>query len=166
MIVCERQSAAACSVRVIVDLRSAIHSGEGPTSTLEQALRVTASVCESLVAQRASVECVVGREVVALGTSEADRRRLSDLLARVPAAGLDQSPRILRGGRSVSQILITTDIVWDGAHAVHSAQSRFIVVTPECRDLGLMARPWIGISSRTGDLDSLRDLWGRACHAA
>ncbi len=87
MIVCERQSPAACSVRVIVDLRPAIHSGEGPTSTLEQALRITASVCQSLRAQRASVECVIGREVVTLGNSESDWRRLLDLLARVPRQG-------------------------------------------------------------------------------
>lgn len=166
MIVCERQSPAACSVRVIVDLRPAIHSGEGPTSTLEQALRITASVCQSLRAQRASVECVIGREVVTLGNSESDWRRLLDLLARVPALGLDHAPRVARGGRSVSQILITTDAAWDGAHAIHSAESRSIVVSDEDRAPFHSSRPWIQIASSTTALESLRDLWGRACHAA
>ena len=131
VIVCERQSPAACSVRVVVDLRGSIHRGSGSDSTLEQVLRVAASVCESLRAQRASVECVLGREVIAVGAAESDWRRLLDLMARVPVGGLSETSRPRSRGRAVSEMVITTEMSWGTASAVHSAESRTIVVRSE-----------------------------------
>ncbi len=167
MIVCERQAPSACSVRVVADLRSTVHTGTGSSTTLEQVLRVTASVCESLRAQRASVECAIGREVVVVGSSEADWKRLLDLLALVPAEGLKADQRPTRQRRSMSEIVVTSDAGWAEASHLHSAASRTIVV----RESGLLNiengdRPWLDLPSASADLDSLSGLWGRACHAA
>lgn len=167
MIVCERQAPAACSVRVVADLRSTVHTGAGSAGTLEQVLRVTASVCESLRAQRASVECVIGRELVVVGSSEADWKRLLDLLARVPAEGLNADQRLPRQRRSMSEIVVTSEAGWVEAAHLHSAASRTIVV----RESGLLNidvgdRPWLDLPSAAADLDSLSGLWARACHAA
>jgi len=166
VIVCERQSPAACSVRVVVDLRAAIHRGAGQDSTLEQVLRVAASVCESLRSQRASVECVLGREVITVGASESDWRRLLDQMARVPVGGLSETSRPRTRGRSVSEMVITTELSWGTASAVHSAESRTIVVRSETQSAEDDHRPWLEVAVTPADLDSLASRWGRACHAA
>jgi uncharacterized protein (DUF58 family) len=166
MIVCERQSAAACAVRIIADLRPEVHSGDGGDSTLEQTIRILASVCESLQAQRAVVECVIGHELFTLGNSEADWRRLMDRLARIPVNGIDETPRVPWRGRSVSQILVTTDTAASAATSMTSAESRSIVVHRESPHQIFSDHAWIGLSSRVEALNGFRDLWVRACHAA
>jgi uncharacterized protein (DUF58 family) len=166
MIVCERQSAAACSVRLITDLRPSVHSGEGHQSTLEQTLRVIASVTDSLRSQHAIVECVIGHELITVGSHDADWRRFMDRLARIPATGIDTSPRTSWGGRSMSQIVVTTATACEEASVMTSAESRSIVVHSEDAELPTRSLPWIGLSTSDGALDRFRDQWVRACHAA
>ena len=166
MIVCERQSAAACSVRLIADLRPSVHSGEGHHSTLEQALRVIASVSDSLRSQRAIVECVIGHELITIGSHDADWRRFMDRLARIPATGIDTPPRMSWGGRTMSQIVVTTTMGCVGASVIASAESRSIVVHSVEADLPMRGHHWIGLSTDEGALDRFRDQWVRACHAA
>ena len=156
MIVCERQAPSACSVRVVADLRSTVHTGTGSSATLEQVLRVTASVCESLRAQRASVECVIGRELVVVGSSEADWKRLLDLLARVPTEGLNPKQLPPRQRRSMSEIVVTSEAGWVEASHLHSAASRTID-HPPTREADLSTRSPVA----TG---SVRPRWRcRAC---
>ncbi len=166
MIVCERQSAAACAVRLIADLRPDVHSGVGSDSTLEQTLRIVASVCESLQAQHAVVECVIGHELITLGNSEADWRRLMDRLARIPVDGVGETPRLAWGGRSVSQIVVTTEEAATATTSMTSAESRSIVVHRESPQQIFGGHAWIGLSSRVEALEGFRDQWVRACHAA
>jgi len=166
MIVCERQSAAACSVRLIADLRSTVHSGEGIDSTLEQTLRVIASVSDSLRSQRAVVECVIGHELITVGSHDRDWCRFMDRLARIPVTGIDQVPRVVWRGRTMSQIVVTTEAAWAGLPAMTSAESRSIVVYREEPAFSEQEHPWIGLSTRDRGLSGFRDLWVRACHVA
>ena len=99
--------------------------------------------------------------------TEGDWKRLLDLLARVPADGLNADQRPPRQRRSMSDIVVTSDAGWAEASHLHSAASRTIVV----RESGLLNiengdRPWLDLPSASADLDSLSGLWGRACHAA
>jgi uncharacterized protein (DUF58 family) len=82
MIVCERQAAVLAAVRVVFDSDPAVHSGTGPTSTLEQSIRLAASVCLAYQRANALVECCYGHESIRVAAGGPGRVRFLDTLAR------------------------------------------------------------------------------------
>ena len=86
LIVCERQAPATCAVALAVDLESVARM-PAMRASLEQVIRVAASVCESLHRLHADVECRIGCDLFRVGGSATGLRRLMDFLARIPRGG-------------------------------------------------------------------------------
>nr|WP_044182301.1 DUF58 domain-containing protein [Pirellula staleyi] len=81
LILSERQAVQSAVVRVVVDLAAQHHTGLGDHSTLEQSLRVAASVCHSLLAHDLNVQLVLGKRRTDLASGKRARDQLADLLA-------------------------------------------------------------------------------------
>lgn len=176
LIVCEREASAACALSLAVDLAgpSYSHCGEGPAS-LEQVIRIAASLGESLQRLHADVDCEVGRETFHLGGSFRDLRAFMDFLARVPRSGLPQElagRTTRRRLRSRVVIALTTDVGlarMSGGHA--GPYEHWIVVHGEGYSSSIPAadghrRPWIELDATCDLAAELPRRWRRACHVA
>lgn len=118
MIVCERQAPATSSVRVTLDIDSASHpdvaaNERDPKNSLELAVQVAASVCESLHRQYCRVELSIHDQLLVAGESAASFQRLMDVLSQTTLVEHQRTAgrRSLAGRRSQSQsfdIVITT----------------------------------------------------------
>lgn len=179
LIYCERQAATQSAAEVILDADASIHRGTGPDSSLEWAIRITASICESLQAFDAHAECTIGGERIAVGRGQHGMRRLLDKLARLPRAGLPgpvQTPGCgcHRAHQRLMQIVVTTDVreVQPAGHA-HRPDNRTVVLrtagfteagSSESRGLTAV-RPWIEIKSARDASACFSDVWKKVCHA-
>ncbi len=85
LIVCERQTAAAPRVQVVLDLDHAAHVGSGPNSSLEWVIRIAGSLVDDWVGQGADATLVVGDQSITgrKGTVVGRRQVLLDALARL-----------------------------------------------------------------------------------
>jgi len=112
MIVCERQAPATTSVRVILDVDSASHPDVSADerelqNSLERAVKVAASVCESLHRQHCRVELSLNNQLFVSGESVHSFQRLMDSLSQ--ATLTDQRSHFSRRQQSPSfNIVITT----------------------------------------------------------
>jgi uncharacterized protein (DUF58 family) len=114
LIVCERQAPATSVVRVTLDLSSASHPQCDPqqrrrTDSVELAVQVAASVCESLHRQHSRVELMLGDDLYVAGEGAAGFHRLLDALAQ---AGLSHPAGMLNRANASSGfgIFITTPV--------------------------------------------------------
>jgi uncharacterized protein (DUF58 family) len=87
MIICERQAPATTSVRVILDVDSASHPDvvpheRDPMNSLELAVQVAASVCESLHRQHCRLELSLNNQLFVSGESAQSFQRLMDSLSQ------------------------------------------------------------------------------------
>ncbi len=87
LIVCERQAPATTSVRVTLDVALASHpncdaSERHANDSVELAVQVAASVCESLNRQHCRIELVLNDQLFVAGESTAGFHRLMDVLAQ------------------------------------------------------------------------------------
>ena len=87
MIVCERQAPATTSVRVTLDVDAASHPGVVSSSrhqddSVELAVQVAASVCESLHRQHCRVELALNDQLLVAGESASSFHRIMDALAQ------------------------------------------------------------------------------------
>jgi len=158
LVVREREAPMACCVRLIVDLRASSHTGSGPEASLEQTLRVAASIVESLHRQHAVVECVLGRQIFTLGENLADLRRCLDQFAKTIVLN-DQQSLPAASRLAVTQFVVTTAHGADSIPAAVSA-SRTIVTTNNLRNSN---------QERSDNVESVLTClplrWRRACHA-
>lgn len=179
LIVCERQAPASCALRLVVDVAWESHSGAGAVSTLEQTLRVAASICESLHRQHAHVECLIGSERLSIGSSSRDLRRCLDALAEVPAGGVAATTTGLSlqiASRGLPQVTVTTAAALrqDARHGQAAFGQRIIVIdeaeqhrgSVPASAAGSVVRPWIELPADQPIADFFPVLWRRACHAA
>jgi uncharacterized protein (DUF58 family) len=182
LIVCERQMPVSCALRLVLDLEPAHHGGEGRESSLERLLRVAASIIESMHAQHATVECVIGHETLRVGSSAAELRRCLDALAAIPANGLAECAHhgLCCGPsnrhRAMTEFLLTTGRGFAAQlHRRHwSENHHFILVgasatpVPEsCHDHAHCAcKPWLELSVDGEVLAGLPRRWERACRVA
>jgi uncharacterized protein (DUF58 family) len=173
LVVCERQAPAMTAVYVNVDVAAGHQAVDSGGSALEAVIGVAASICESLCAQHACVECAVGGEVYRCGSHSAELRRLLDALARIPRAGLPPS-RLFATPRSASappgalQIVVTTALGMALASTKHDGADRKWVVVDASRD-GDTTRPhaaWVRLDDPMAWSREFPRLWRRACHAA
>ncbi len=91
LIVCERQAPATTAVRVTLDLDRASHPNCNSAEhhrddTVEQAVQVAASVCESLHRQHCRIELVLHDQLLVAGESATGFYRLMDCLAQATLA--------------------------------------------------------------------------------
>lgn len=171
MIVTERQAAAVCALRVIPDLEQS-HYQQGNRDSLEAVIRITASICHSLLKQHASVECLIGDELFRCEGSQRDIQQLLDALACIPSEGLPPAKR----KHSVSplpEFIITNS----SGHQLRSKNSvahhnaRMIVVhdapsTKEEHATHCQCEPWMRLENPAASLQhTFADSWKKACHA-
>jgi uncharacterized protein (DUF58 family) len=82
MVVSERQAPTLSAVRVVFDPEERLHEGRGAESTLESAIRIVASICESYHREQALVECCYGHHTIRLAHGPIGLRQFLDALAR------------------------------------------------------------------------------------
>ncbi len=114
MIICERQAPATTSVRVILDVDSASHPDvvlheRDPMNSLELAVQVAASVCESLYRQHCRLELSLNNQLFVSGESAHSFQRLMDSLSQAEVT--HQKTHFSRRQNSQSfNIVITTPL--------------------------------------------------------
>ena len=112
MIVCERQAPATTSVRVTLDVEAASHpdvapSERDPMNSLELAVQVAASVCESLHRQHCRVELSLNDQLLIAGESATSFQRLMDVLSQSTLANRQSQTSRRRDSQSFD-IVVTT----------------------------------------------------------
>ncbi|HWL06839.1 MAG TPA: DUF58 domain-containing protein [Planctomicrobium sp.] len=175
LIVTERQAPASCAMQLVVDIDAASHDGTDSNGTLEQTLRLVASLCESLHAQHSDLDCLIGSERISIGSSQGELQRLLDQLARIPAGGLRTSGTTCRfhGARRKSRFVITTPqsfLKHLGHHHSATSGDRFILITP-CHAAEVSGttgscgcHSWLEIQASESLESVLPQRWRRACH--
>lgn len=176
LIVNELQAPAISTVRVEIDVDSPVHRAAGgqAAGTLEPAIEVGASICESLYRQHAVVECSLADRRFTV-TDQTGLRALLDALAHVPVSGVD--PTTVRGSPCDAsawnplQLVVTTELgrarrSGDGST---SPRQRVLVVssagrcTPLDEDRGLIPPRDPQPGTDLDALNVLRDEWRRIC---
>lgn len=186
-IVCERQTPVSCAMRLVLDLAPESHSpvdDQEPDAdgSLERLLRVAVSIVESLHDQHAYVECVIGQEVLPVGSSRVELRRTLDALARIPRRGVatchDHGLCCSPGSRhrAITEFVLTTSLGFSRQlHARHwAANHHYIVVgasgaeTPAACETHThcACKPWLQVDADQDVLEQLPREWRRACRVA
>lgn len=178
MIVCERQAAVLSAVRVVFDSDPAVHSGSGPASTLEQSIRLAASVCAAYQQANAMVECCFGHESIRVAPGGPGLTRFLDTLAGFEACAHDDCQhthpaqacrRIHHGNCGVFQVTITTSrglgVRTEHRH-VHGDQLWLVIDDGDTvASVSQLAGRVVTVGSATTPLPSFRRTWRRLCHA-
>ncbi len=176
LIVCERQAPASCALSLSVDLDASSYADSGAES-LEQVIRIAASVCESLHRLHADVECRIGHESFLLSQSGGSLRRLMDHLARVPQTGYKIESAAKSAPcriRSRLMISLTTDAgLARRIGQPHSNLHERLIVVQSRRDIAAQpragegcCRPWIEFDAACDLAAELPVRWRRACRVA
>ncbi len=179
LIVCELQASHRPLIQLVVDTHPASHSGTGPESSLEWAIRIAASfakgwleagVLVGLVAHNIAVPALAGRTQIdklldALACLPEDRGTpLRELLA-------SSACRLFRGGL---QVVITTDREWCNWPLLPQRGQRWVVLswagfaataTSSCGP-GTGKKPWLWIPSAQEIPHLLRHGWAEARHGS
>lgn len=180
MIVCERQAAVLSAVRVVFDSDPLVHSGSGAASTLEQSIRLAASVCAAYQQANAMVECCYGHESIRVAPGGPGLARFLDALARFRPCEHDHDDcqhthrstacrRIHHGNCGVFQVTITTrrglSLRTEHRH-VHGDQLWLViddgdVSTSHSHPAGRVVSVGVG----SAPLPMFRRTWRQLCHA-
>lgn len=168
MIICERQAPATTSVRVIFDVDSASHPDvvpheRDPMNSLELAVQVAASVCESLHRQHCRLELSLNNQLFVSGESAHSFQRLMDSLSQAEVT--HQKPHFSRRQNSQSfNIVITTPLgvsenafSRSGQHVISVSDSNTFASTSS-------QGSWISLG-KSSDADvELQRQWKGACN--
>lgn len=157
LIVTERQAPLTTAVRIVLDLSPDSHPLGNRSETVEQCVRVAASMCESLHGQHCRIELQIADEMFVVGTGNSGLHRAMDALA---IAGIREGEGEQQSGgyRHKSSgggfdIMVTT------ADGFRSDVPHQIVVSAEpC------VRAWINIAPKT-PLTELAASYRKVCHA-
>ena len=127
LIVTERQAPMMSTVRVILDLSSESHPEESRRATVEQCIRVTASLCDSLHRQHCRIELLTKYELFVIESNAAGLQKAMDALAVINVGSerpnASESRLQAANGRGDFAITVTTE------SAFRSDQLHQIVVT-------------------------------------
>jgi len=180
MIVCERQAAVLSAVRVVFDSDPTVHSGSGRTGTLEQSIRLAASICSAYQQAGALVECCYGHESIRVARGGPGLAHFLDALARFRACAHDhhdcqhthRAPacrRIHHGNCGVFQVTITTR-----RGMVHRTEHRHVhgdqlwLVIDDGDSAAAQSHPAgrvVSVGPPTLPLPAFRRTWRQLCHA-
>lgn len=180
MIVCEREAAVLSAVRVVFDSDPSLHCGAGATGTLEQSIRVAASICAAYQRANALVECCFGHESVRVAPGGPGWKRFLDALARFQPCDHEHHDcqhthapaacrRIHHANCGVFQITITTGrglrLRTEHRH-VHGDQLCLVIEDGEPISPGhASAGRLVAIGGSAASLASFRRVWRHLCHA-
>lgn len=166
MIVCERQAPATTSVRVTLDVDAASHPGVVSSSrhqddTVELAVQVAASVCESLHRQHCRVELALNDQLMVAGESATSFYRIMDALAQ--AMLTDAVSATSRRGASSGSfgIIVTTPegLRWLGEQRF----GRHVICVSDGTPIPSTAGAWISLC-KSHEMDvELPRRWKGAC---
>ena len=167
LIVCERQAAATSVVRVILDLSATSHAQCDPAArregdTVELAVQVAASVCESLHRQHCRVELYMGDHWLVAGESVAGFQRLMDTLSQASLQNLECRLPARSGGFG---IFITTPTGLR-SQAKHLAHQHVITVSDDSplQQSVPPQKAWIALTSLEDMETRLSACWKGACN--
>ena len=180
LLLTERQAAVLSAVRVVFDSDPGVHSGSGPTSTLEQSIRLAASICAAYQQANALVECCFGHESIRVASGRPGLARFLDTLATFQACDHDHHDcqhthpitgcrRIHHGNCGVFQVTITTRrglrLRTEHRH-VHGDQLWLVVDDDDAAAaLPHLAGRVVSVGAATAPLPSFRRAWRHLCHA-
>ncbi len=172
IIVTERQAAAVCALRVIPDLNQS-HYQNGNRDSLEAIIRITASICHSLLKQHACIECLVGNQLFRCEGNQRDQNLLLDELACIPADGLPDS-EVKHTRSPLPEFVITNSRGYIKQLQNNSSphRSRSIVVqdspTQEIEhDPICQCEPWMRLNTPDESREkAFTDSWKKACYAS
>ncbi|WP_339733622.1 DUF58 domain-containing protein [uncultured Gimesia sp.] len=172
MIVTERQAAAVCAMRVIPDIHQSNYQSENRDS-LEAVIRITASICSSLLKQHACVECLVGNKLFRCDGNHKELQKLLDELARVPVDGLQATSQLIANSPMPQFVITNTKGYMKNTQGSHSRyHSKMIVVqdSPQQEfenDPACQCEPWIRLHSPEESRENtFSDRWKKACYAS
>ncbi|MGQ9650869.1 MAG: DUF58 domain-containing protein [Phycisphaerae bacterium] len=107
LIVCERQASSHPELTVWLDTTPDHHRGSDHNSTLERAIRVAASLCNSWIDAGARVGLIAGHHVIEPDGGSAHKQYLLDSLATIPVQGVPMPQQNVNTEREA--IVVTTD---------------------------------------------------------
>src|SRR5208337_994770 len=137
LMVCEVQASAAPRVLIVLDARPEVYSGRGPSSSLEWAIRVAASLAEGWISQGARVDLLHGEgSIPDLGGSIKIRTRtVLDALARLTPGNSQDLASFLNSHRYQGpsrevRVVVTTDLGLQGlaTQGWRRPEDRFVVL--------------------------------------
>lgn len=156
LIVTERQAPLTTSVRVVLDLSPESHPIENRSRTVEQCVRVAASICESLHAQHCRLELQTAEGLFVIGAASSGLHRALDALATVNVLSSGSESR--QAGRGHQRSGGGFDMVITTADGFRSGVRHQIVVSDES-----CVGAWINISP-DASLTELADSYRKVCH--
>jgi uncharacterized protein (DUF58 family) len=168
LIVCERQAPATSAVRVTLDLDPASHpqcdpSRPHPEDTVELAVNVAASVCESLHRQHCRVELSLGQKLYVVGEGAAQFHRLMDELAqaRLSDSSIAMNPRAASGS---FMITVTTPV--GQLRQLRRVANQHIISVSDGTPMQhpVDAKTWISLSNANELETVLPRRWKGACN--
>jgi uncharacterized protein (DUF58 family) len=168
MIICERQAPATTSVRVILDVDSASHPDvdpheRDPMNSLELAVQVAASVCESLHRQHCRLELSLHNQLFVSGESAQSFQRLMDSLSQAELT--HQKKQFSRRQDSQSfNILITTQQGISTNGCSRSGQHVISVSNDRTSTATSSHGSWISLGKSSDAGVELQRQWKGACN--
>ncbi|MBI3407338.1 MAG: DUF58 domain-containing protein [Planctomycetes bacterium] len=182
LIVCELQANARPVVQLVLDADPGIHSGNGPDSSREWAIRIVASLAKGWLEAGAQVGAVWNSQVFPAASGQHQSTRLLDALAKIPQAAERHLADVLagpacRGFHEGLQVIVTTDRALAELSGLRPAgHQRWIVLRAEAfsesptpsllAPVRLPVHPWLWIDSRERILPLLRGGWKEAQHGS
>lgn len=156
LIVTERQAPLTTSVRIVLDLSPLSHPAKDRSHTVEQCIRVAASLCESLHGQHCRVELQTAEHMYVVGAGSNGLNRAMDALATIGVLddGVEQGPGKHRPQRPTGGF----DIVVTTANGFRVGGLHQIVVSEE-RCVGA----WINVTPQT-PLTEIASAYQKVCH--
>lgn len=110
LIVCEREAMVRPTVELLADLSPEAHTGGPPDASLEWTLRITLSLCRSIVAAGGRVHCHLGDRHFDLPASRGSWQSFVGYLTEVPRQGVAHADSKPTGGRAGRlELVIATD---------------------------------------------------------
>lgn len=170
LIVCERQAPATTAVRVTLDVDPVSHpncdsSPHDVNGSLELAVQIAASVCESLHRQHCRVELALNDQVLVAGESAAGYHRLMDALAQATLADKTSTSNRRRAVRENYGITVTTPIGLRSRGRQLSTQHTICVSDGSVLQQSLPTTgAWISLKEPQNVEAHLPRLWRGACN--
>lgn len=156
LIVTERQAPLTTSARIALDLSPLSHPIENRSRTVEQCIRVAASLCKSLHDQHCRIELQLAEHMFLVGAGNSGLHRAMDALATISVP--EQTVERLSGANRRQRTSGGFDIVITTANGFHSNVRHQIVVSEE-RCVGA----WMNIAPQA-PLTELADSYRKVCH--
>lgn len=180
LIVCELQSNARPVIQLVLDTDRSVHTGSGPNSSREWAIRIVASFAKGWLEDGAQVGVAWGGCDIPPASGNAQLHKILDALAAIhddapqPLAEVLACPKC-RGFRDGLQVIVTTDRTHahGGCGTCETEDQRWVVLkagafadSVEVEGCGHCPTPWLSIDSVEAIPALLKSGWREARHGS